>query len=235
MNAAVIVAGGEGVRFGAAGGKQLALVEGLPVLGHTVRAFEECALTGAVVVVCHPDRVAEHRELVGRLEVRKVHAIVPGGATRRASVLAGLRALPDDAVTVSIHDGARPLVTPNVIAAAIRELESRTDVDGVVVGHPSYDTIKVVDEGGLILETPDRSRLWAAQTPQTFRTRAILGAHEIAERDEFEGTDDASLVERVGGRVALILGPRENIKVTVAEDLAYVASVLRQRRESEES
>lgn len=229
-NAAVIVAGGEGSRFGAAGGKQLAAVGGLPVLGHTLRAFEECAAVDDIVLVCHPERVEEYRRAaVDAFGFTKVVAVVPGGDTRRASVCAGIRSLPEDIATISVHDGARPLITPETIAAVLDALASRPDIDGVVLGHPSYDTIKIVAEDGVIAETPDRARLWVAQTPQTFRAAALRAAHDAAERDGFEGTDDASLVERAGGRVAMLLGPRDNIKVTVPEDMAYAESVLSAR------
>lgn len=231
MNAAVVVAGGEGRRFGAADGKQLALVEGLPVLGHTLLAFERCEPVDQIVLVGHPDRLAEYRErVVQGLRLDKVRAVVAGGETRRESVRAGLRAIGAGSGpnTVSVHDGARPLVTSSLIASAIAEL-TRIDVDGVVVGHPSYDTIKTVDADCFVVGTPDRSRLWVVQTPQVFWLERLIAAHESAERDGFEGTDDASLIEREGGRIEMLLGPRDNVKVTVPEDLAYVASVLRSR------
>ncbi|HEX9092471.1 MAG TPA: 2-C-methyl-D-erythritol 4-phosphate cytidylyltransferase [Coriobacteriia bacterium] len=230
MRAAVIVAGGGGERFGRPGGKQLAEVAGAPVAGHALRAFEAASSIDVVVLVCHPDRVEEYRDaVVASAGARKVIAVVGGGATRRQSVAAGLRALPAEADLVAVHDGARPLVEPGVIDAAVAALEARADVDGVVVGHRAFDTVKTVAPSLLVTGTPDREGLWIAQTPQVFRTRALLRAHAQADEAGFEGTDDASLVERAGGVVLMHEGPRWNIKITVPEDLAVAGALLRDR------
>lgn len=227
MNGAVIVAGGSGERFGRPGGKQLVPVGGVPLLVHTLRAFEACEAIDAVVVVCHPDQVDIcRRDAVATSGSTKVTAVVPGGATRRLSVAAGLAALPRACDVVAIHDGARALVDPPTIAMAVRELILRPDVAGVVVGHPAFDTIKEVDSTGRVLGTLDRSRLWIAQTPQVFRTERLAAAHVRADADGFEGTDDASLVERDGGAVTMLEGPRWNFKVTVPEDLEVLGALL---------
>jgi 2-C-methyl-D-erythritol 4-phosphate cytidylyltransferase len=232
VNAAVIVAGGVGERFGDPRGKQLAPVGGLPVLAHTLRAFERCDVVDAIVVVTHPDRVETYRaEAVGPSGAGKVIAVVPGGATRTASVAAGLAALPRSCVAVAVHDGARAAVTPETIAAGFAALYADPLLDGVVVGHPALDTIKEADPDGRVISTPDRSRLWVAQTPQTFRLQSLLRAHATARRDGFEGTDDASLVERCGGTVSMLEGPRWNIKVTRPEDLPVLSALLRERGE----
>lgn len=227
MNAAVVVAGGVGERFGDKGGKQLAPVGGLPVLAHTLRAFERCDAVEAVVVVAHPDRVEEYRtEAVELTGTAKVIAVVAGGATRRASVAAGLAALPEGCTAVAVHDGARAAVTPETIAATFAALEADPSLDGVVVGYHALDTIKESDAEGRILSTPDRSRLWVAQTPQTFRFRSLMDAHGRAAIEGFEATDDSALVERVGGKVAMLEGPRWNIKVTVPEDIVVLEALL---------
>lgn len=235
MNVAVIVAGGSGARFGDLRGKQLATVAGLPVLAHTLRAFEACDAVDAIVVVTHPDRVEEYRrEAVEAIGARKVRAVVGGGETRRASVAEGLRALPEGTTLVAVHDGARAAVTPNTIATAFAALAAADGVDGAVVGHPSFDTVKRVGADGHVEETPDRGRLWIAQTPQVFRADALLRAHTRAAADRFEGTDDASLVERDGGVVVMVQGPRWNMKVTVPEDLEVLAALLAARGRQEE-
>ncbi len=229
MRAAVIVAGGTGERFGRAGGKQLASVAGRPVVVHAVAAFAASAAIDHVVLVCHPERVAEYRRVVdAALGGGAVATVVPGGATRRLSVAAGLAAVPSDASVIAVHDGARPLIEPAVIDRAVRALES-SDADGVVVGHPAYDTLKVVDADARVLDTPDRSTMWVAQTPQVFLAGALRRAHAAAAADGFEGTDDASLVERAGGAVLMVEGPRWNIKVTVQEDLGVVEALLAER------
>jgi len=233
VNAAVIVAGGVGERFGDPRGKQLALVAGMPVLAHTLRAFEDCDAVGVVVVVAHPDRVDAYlAEAVKPAGARKVIAVVPGGATRRASVAAGLAALPEGCTAVAVHDGARAAVTAKTIAAGFAALDSDPLLDGVVMGYPALDTIKEADAEGRIVSTPDRSRLWVAQTPQTFRLEALLRAHERAADEGFEATDDSALVERCGGAVAMLNGPRWNIKVTVREDIAVLAALLQGRGEA---
>lgn len=225
--AAIIVAGGSGDRFGASGGKQLAMVAGLPVLSHTLRAFDLATTVGLLVIVCHPDRLREFRsDAVDPLGLRTPWTLVAGGSSRTDSVRNGLEAVDFEWPYVMVHDGARPLILPQTIDEALRALREKSECQGVVVGHPSYDTIKEVS-ASTIVSTPDRSRYWVVQTPQVFRARAL--------RDAYEGgmdgspTDDASLVEAAGGRVDVVEGPRDNIKVTVAEDLAIVEAVLRYR------
>jgi 2-C-methyl-D-erythritol 4-phosphate cytidylyltransferase len=233
VNAAVIVAGGVGERFGDSRGKQLAPVAGLPVLAHTLRAFQRCDAVDAIVLVTHPDRVAAYRaEAVEPAGADKVIAVVRGGATRRASVAAGLAALPEECTAVAVHDGARAAVTAQTIASGFAALQADPTLDGVVVGYRALDTIKEADAEGRILSTPDRTRLWVAQTPQTFRFRSLVRAHQRAADEGFEATDDAALVERFGGTVAMLEGPRWNIKVTYPEDLVVLAALLKERGEA---
>lgn len=235
MRAAIIVAGGSGERLGRVGGKQLARVCGVPLLAHTLEAFDRCRAIDSIVVVVHPERVEEYRrEAVEPVGSQKVIAVVAGGATRQASVAAGLDALPAAAQIVAVHDGARPLVTPEAIAHALEALEADEALAGVVVGHPSYDTLKIADEDALVVGTVDRGLFWAAQTPQVFRAGVLRDAYARATADGVLATDDASLVERCGGTVRMVLGPRRNIKVTVPEDLAIVAALL-EARTGEES
>jgi 2-C-methyl-D-erythritol 4-phosphate cytidylyltransferase len=234
VNAAVIAAGGSGERFGHTAGKQLAVVAGLPVLAHTLLAFERCDAVDVVVVVAHPDRVDEYRRVAVEMPgAAKVVAVVAGGATRVQSVRAGLAALPEGIDLVAIHDGARPAIAPETICAAFSELAGRPDVDGVVVGYPCVDTIKEVDPDRRVTGTPDRTRFWNAQTPQVFRASALARAYWRAGIAGFEGTDDAALVEAVGGTVVMVEGPRSNLKVTVPEDLAMLAALLEARRGDE--
>lgn len=224
---AIIVAGGVGERFGRAGGKQLATVVGAPVLAHTLSAFEAASQIDDIIVVVHPERVAEYASRIDGFD--KVSGIVAGGDTRQESVAAGLEVLSAEAEVVVVHDGARPLVTPDVIDAAVLALREG-GVDGVVVGHPAYDTIKRVGPDGAVIATEDRSTLWVAQTPQVFRSATMRVAYAAAEEEGFLGTDDASLVERTGGCVMMLLGPRDNLKVTVPEDLLVVERILQARR-----
>ena len=125
-----------------------------------------------------------------------------------------------------MHDGARPLVTPELIAHTINTLKGNIDADGAVVGHPAVDTLKVV-ENGVIVGTPDRRAFWNAQTPQVFRAGIYRRAHASALSDGFVGTDDSSLIERLGGKVLVVEGKRDNIKLTVPEDYLMLVAAVR--------
>ena len=224
--AAIVVAGGTGERLGVDGGKQLALVAGLPVLSWTVRALAEAPEVDLIIVVTHPERVAEYRAVaVAPLGVSTPVAFAAGGDTRQASVAAGLAEVPESVSVVIVQDGARPLITAELVSKALKALAEDVGADGAVVGHPAVDTLKLVKDGAVV-STPQRSRFWAVQTPQVFRSKALREAYAQAAAEEFVGTDDSSLVERAGGRVVLVEGPRDNIKITLAEDLVLVEAAL---------
>lgn len=223
--AAIVVAGGAGERLGVPGGKQLADLAGRPVVAWAVKALAECSAIGYIVVVSHPDRVDEYRLAVeAAVEIGKPHVFVAGGSTRQESVAAGLSNLPLAYETIVVHDGARPIVTSDLFSDAVDRLRS-SEADGLVVGFPSVDTIKRVD-GGEVVETPDRAQLWAVQTPQVFRSESLRHAHERATVGGFHGTDDASLVEHAGGTVVVLEGPRDNLKVTMPEDLVLAEALM---------
>jgi 2-C-methyl-D-erythritol 4-phosphate cytidylyltransferase len=155
-----------------------------------------------------------------------VDRVLPGGADRQASVRAGLSGAPVNSDLILIHDGARPLVTADVIRAAVRTAAAE---GAAVVAVPVTDTIKIVDGGLRIIETPPRGRLWAAQTPQVFRVAWLREAHARALSDGFRGTDDSVLVERLGHPVRLVPGAPENLKITTPADLARAEQILRDR------
>ncbi len=225
----VVAAGGTGVRFGHSQGKQLAPLFGRTVLEWALDAFMSYESLRAVTIAAHPDRLHEYRERVARLVPPDVSLdVVAGGDTRQESVLAGLEALPTACDLIAVHDGARPLLTAEVVVSAVKMLAADEDAQGVVVGHPSVDTLKHVS-GGVVVATPDRTLFWSIQTPQIFKAAALRLAHERARVERFAGTDDASLVERLGGRVLAAQGPRDNIKVTHAEDLLVAEAVLAAR------
>ena len=226
--AAVIVAGGSGERFGADGGKQLALVAGKPVLSWSLLGIVAAREVTSIVVVCHPDRIDEFtRVAIDPLELTVPVFVVAGGASRQRSVSAGLAAVSADARVVLVHDGARPLVNVDIISYLVG-IVLLGESAGAVVGHPSVDTLKVVDDG-IVTSTPDRARFWAIQTPQVFDAVVLRDSYLAAEAEGFTGTDDASLVERTGARVRVVEGPRDNIKVTLPEDLAVVEMLLERR------
>lgn len=231
---AVVAAGGLGLRFGDARGKQYVELCGLPVLDWSVAALDEAPSVGHIVIVCPHGRVEETRKVVGLIVPCVPVTFVEGGATRQESCLAGIRAVPGDFSLVAIHDGARPLIRPETVEAVIARVRDDASLAGAICAHPSADTLKVV-EGGIVRSTPDRSRYWAVQTPQVFRRATVLEAHLAAGREGFVGTDDASLVERAGGRVAVVESPSDNMKVTVPEDRLPVEAILASRIASGEA
>ena len=227
--AAVVVAGGSGERFGRPGGKQLMPVCGKPLLSWSLQAFDAVSQVGLIVVVAPASRMDEYRELaIEPYELATPVEVVPAGTLRQESAMRGVEAVPEEFSFIAMHDGARPLVLPDTIVHAINVLKGTLDADGVVCGHPAIDTLKVID-GSTVVGTPDRSMFWVAQTPQIFHADVLREAHQVAMEEGFIGTDDSSLVERVGGNVVLVDCPRDNIKLTVPEDLAPIQAFLRHR------
>lgn len=228
---AIIVAGGTGSRFGNSGGKQLVEIAGRPMLSWTIEAFDRAHAISHIVVVCPEERCAEYRvRAVEPYGFETPITFADAGMTRQDSTHAGLVAAPEGCAYVAIHDGARPLIRPETIDAAVQALCADADLDGVVCGQPAIDTLKIADPVGLIDSTPDRSQFWCVQTPQVFRTDALRQAMDLATRTGFVGTDDASLVEEAGGLLRCIEAPRDNLKVTVPEDLPLVEAIMQMRR-----
>lgn len=227
--AAIILAGGSGERFGRKGGKQLAQIAGKPVLTWSAEAFDAVGDVGLIVVVCPEDRHEEYlREAIDPFPFVTPIVMAPSGDIRQESAFSGLEYVPEDFEFVAMHDGARPLITPELIDHTISTLKGNVDADGTVVAYRTIDTLKVV-ENGVVMGTPDRTVFWNAQTPQVFRTGIYRRAHAAALADGFVGTDDSSLIERLGGRVLIVEGVRNNIKLTVPEDYLMLSLSIRER------
>ncbi|MEE1420830.1 MAG: 2-C-methyl-D-erythritol 4-phosphate cytidylyltransferase [Eggerthellaceae bacterium] len=225
--AAIILAGGTGERFGREGGKQLVEIAGKPVLTRSAEIMDSVGDIGLIVIVCPEERTQEYLvRAIDPFPFATPIVLAPAGDIRQESAFSGLEMVPDDFEYVLLHDGARPLITKELVQHAIATLKGNIDADGVVVGTPSVDTLKVV-ENGVIAGTPDRSVFWNAQTPQVFRTGIYRRAHASALSDGFVGTDDSSLIERLGGRMLMVEGKRDNIKITVPEDYLIVSAALR--------
>ena len=223
---ALIPAAGMGKRMGASINKQYLQLDGLPIVARTISVFEDSPLIEAIYLVIPADEIPYCREhVVAACGFRKVVEIVAGGRERQNSVMNGLNAMrrnvADDDV-VLIHDGVRPLITPQLLRESI---EVARNNDGALVAVPAKDTIKTVRDG-IIIDTPPREMLWQAQTPQSFRFAMIYEAHRAAEQEGFMGTDDASLVERRGGAVRVVRGDYRNIKITTPEDLVLAEAFL---------
>lgn len=221
--AAVVPAAGSSTRMGQ--DKLFASLGGVPVLIHTLRALEGCPSIGEIIVVARPDHLVEVGKLCREAALAKVSRVVAGGDTRTASVLAGVNAV-DGYPLVAIHDGARPLVSREVVEAAVLSAASGSAAAPAV---PVKDTVKEA-ERGIVTATPDRSRLFAVQTPQVFDTDLIRTALTRAVEEGVSLTDDCAAVERLGVPVALTEGSYTNLKITTPEDLAVAEALLEWRK-----
>ena len=225
--AAIILAGGSGERFGKEGGKQLVEIVGKPILTWSAEAFDAVGDIGLMVIVCPKERHEEYlRHAIDPFPFVTPIVLAPSGVIRQESAFSGLEYVSEDFDYVVVHDGARPLVSPELILHTINMLKGNIDCDGAVVAHPAVDTLKIV-ENGIVAGTPDRRVFWNAQTPQVFRAGIYRRAHASALSDGFVGTDDSSLIERLGGRVLVVEGKRDNIKLTVPEDYALLTAAVR--------
>lgn len=223
---AVIPAAGQGTRMGTVINKQFLPLQGKPVLAHTLDIFQRCPAIQNIVVVAAAKEVDNCRELVNRFGLSKVISIVPGGKERLNSVAKGLSQIPSECTLVVVHDGARPLLLPNHLMDVIRMAE---ETGAAVLTVPVKDTLKVVGKDLFVKETPDRAAIWAVQTPQAFKKEIIMDCYRRALDDKVTGTDDASLVERYGHQVKIVIGNYENIKITTPEDLELAELLLKRR------
>jgi 2-C-methyl-D-erythritol 4-phosphate cytidylyltransferase len=203
---------------------------GEPLLVHTLRAFIRVPEIGCIIIAVFPGEEQLCREkIVSHLPRRDGIIVVPGGGTRQESVRSALSRVPDDCRMVMIHDGARPMISEQIISAALREtLEKQATTAAVTV----KDTTAVVSDSGMtIAETLPREKLISIQTPQTFIKEIVVRAHERAEAEGFSGTDDASLVSRLGLPVYIVTGSHTNIKITTREDLLFAEMLLGRRQD----
>lgn len=221
----VIVAAGRGTRMGTKESKQYLQLSDKPILVHTLELFQRMALVAEIALVIGGDDLERCEQWVREYSLSKVTSIVVGGKERQQSVMNGLQALSAD--WVMVHDGVRPLVSEAAVLACCTAARRS---DAAVLAVPVKDTIKQVDEAGVIVSTPDRRSLWAIQTPQAFRRALLLECHERAMADGFLGTDDAMVVERTGAKVTIAEGEYTNIKITTPDDLPWAEFLLAKRR-----
>jgi len=222
----LIPAAGIGKRMGGERNKLLRLLLGKPLLAWTLAAAEAAQSIHWVGLIGQPEDWPDWQALVKELSLRKSVEFIPGGGTRQESVYNGLQALPADAEQVLIHDGARCLATAELIN---RCAEASSRYSGLIAAVPVKDTIKRVDSTGSIQATPDRSQLWAAQTPQGFEVQKLKDCHEAGRRQGWFVTDDAALFEKFGLPVHIVMGEETNLKLTTPVDLAIAEFILRQR------
>ena len=223
MVTAIFPAAGASKRMG--GGKNKIFLElgGEPILLRTLKTFSQCTRINFLIVVVSENDFNDVEELLNSAEDLKPYKIVVGGSERQYSIANGLKFLPDDAEIVLVHDAARPLVSLRVIDEVIDAAEK---FGGAIAAVPEKNTIKFVDAENFVTYTPPRSKLVEVQTPQGFRRELLIKAYEQADADKFLGTDDSSLVERVGDRIKIVKSDYHNIKITTPEDFKIAESLL---------
>ena len=220
---AVIVAAGSASRMGGID-KVMAPLNGEPMIVRTVRAFQNCDAISEIVVVTRQDLILPITSLCAQMD--KVQAVVTGGSSRQESVHLGLNALSGKCKLAAIHDGARPLISWQVIDRVVRAANTYGAAAPAI---PVKDTIKVV-QGGIVKETPDRASLQAVQTPQVFDFDILRGALKKAKQDGAQVTDDCSAVERIGLTVKIVEGEERNLKVTTPLDLKIAQLLLEEEQ-----
>lgn len=194
-----------------------------PVIAYSLRVLQDCPDIDSIVLVVRKEQLLAAKGLVQMFGINKVHDIVPGGSRRQSSVRAGIAALDPDTTYVAIHDAARP----NIQGEFVEELfRAARKTGAAIAAAPIMDTVKVTTRGGFVQETLDRSKIWAAQTPQVFKVSVLRNAIEQVEKDKVEVTDDAQAVELAGGKVQLIPNPIPNPKITVPEDIRTVGLLM---------
>lgn len=224
MNGVVIVAAGTGSRMKKDINKQFIKLKNKEIVAHTIEKFYNSENIDDIVVVIREDEEGYFnkniKEKYGFTNIKVAH----GGNERQDSVFNGIKMLKKECDVVLIHDGARPFVTDDIIK---RSINKANENNAIVVGVKVKDTIKVVSDNGNIVDTPNRSYLWAVQTPQVFKYDIITKAYEDAYNNNYYGTDDAMLVERIGYNVKMIEGSYNNIKITTQEDLEFGEQILK--------
>jgi 2-C-methyl-D-erythritol 4-phosphate cytidylyltransferase len=227
---AIVLAAGAGVRLGGETAKVYQAIAGRALVLRTLDRIFAARSVDAVIVVVAPDEMTRCEALLREDPALRDRcwSLQSGGATRQQSAKRGLDCVDSDCGLVILHDAARPFVSPALIDRCVEA--AAAGKDAVVAGLPVRDTIKVVSPEGWIESTPERSGLWEIQTPQVFRRELIVAAHERAEREGAQATDDAMLVERMGKRVYLLEGERTNFKITLPEDLWLAELMIRERR-----
>jgi 2-C-methyl-D-erythritol 4-phosphate cytidylyltransferase len=217
---AIIVAAGSSTRVGF--DKLFATVLGQPVIQYSLAAFEQAACVGEIIVVCRDG------DAISKLiaPMKKIGAVVPGGARRQDSVAAGLRAISAATEFVAVHDAARPLITPREIERVVSAVQKE---GAAALARPITDTLKLATSDGIICDSIDRENVFAMQTPQIFARQLLVDAYDRVSNESRRITDEVSAVQDMGTKVLIVPAEDENMKITFAGDLAMVELILRQR------
>jgi 2-C-methyl-D-erythritol 4-phosphate cytidylyltransferase len=212
---AIIPAAGMGIRMGSNIPKQFLLLDGKPILHHTLTVLDQCSVVNEIVLVVSEKEIENSRQPIQDSHP-KVTRIIAGGKERQDSVYNGLQSLDSETDIVVVHDGVRPFVSADLIHETV---EAARDFGAAITAIPVSDTIKKVNEEGLVECTVDRNGLWRVQTPQTFQVSLLKDAFAKAQADNFYGTDEGALIEYLGREVKVVSGSEFNIKITRPEDL----------------
>lgn len=237
FTSAVILAGGIGSRMkaqtrtdSAAVTKQFLSLGDEPIILRTIRMFEACPIIDEIILVVREEERALYSPMLTHAEIRKVSKIVTGGETRQDSAYEGLLAVHRDCAFIAIHDGARPLITPEQITAVAKEAYR---IGAAAAASRVKDTVKITEGAGYVKETPDRSQVWAASTPQIFKVEEYRASVYLGREKKLSVTDDCSLVEAVGFPVKLVDIGYQNLKITTNEDLYFAEAILKMRYDAE--
>ncbi len=221
----IVVAAGSGSRMGTQTKKQYLTLNNKPLLIYTLEVMEKQDKIKETVLVVPSNDIDFCKDLIKEYSIQKVINIAAGGDTRGASVFNGLQAVPKDSEFVVVHDGARPFLSQQVL---IEALKTGIREGAAIVAVPVKDTIKQARPDGVVQCTLDRSSLWSVQTPQVFSKDLLVQCYEKAYKEDFQGTDDASLIEAFGHPVKIVKGDYRNIKITTKEDIGYAEYLLGQ-------
>lgn len=228
FTSAIIAAAGLSERFGGTETKQMTKLCGVPVLIHTLKAYESTECIHEIIIVAKENEIPFWEKACKKHNITKLSKIVVGGDTRQKSVMNGLEAVDDRSKFVAIADGARCLITPEQITSVCR---SAYKYKAATAAHKATDTVKIADKKGFVDNTADRNTVWLAQTPQVFKTKLYRAAAVISAQKKFEGTDDNALVEFIGHPIRLVECGAQNIKITTYDDIAAAKGILDARKE----
>jgi 2-C-methyl-D-erythritol 4-phosphate cytidylyltransferase len=224
---AIIVAAGKSIRLKDRLPKQFLEIANKPILAHTVEKFERCDLVDEILMVVSEDYLGYcSTEIVDRFNFRKINKIISGGEARQDSVYNGLLAIPNNTSIVLVHDGVRPFISVSKIGESINLCK---EYKAVILALPVKETIKRVEDD-YVITTLNREKIWTVQTPQAFDYKLLLDAYQKAKEDGFVGTDDSSLVERIGVKIRVLEGEENNLKITTKEDLILAEQILKGNR-----
>jgi 2-C-methyl-D-erythritol 4-phosphate cytidylyltransferase len=225
-NIAIVVAAGSGSRFGGELPKQFMPLCGKPMVAYSLELFEKSDLIDEVILVVHQDYLAYvSQAIVDEYGFHKVRKITAGGETRQESVLAGLTACPAGIDLVAIHDAARPFLANDLFR---RVMSQAAETGAAILAVQAKESIKI-GEKGIVGKTLKRDTVWIAQTPQVFRFAEILDAHKHAESAQYEATDDSEIFEQYGGKVAIVPGSYNNIKITTPGDMVLAEEIVKRQ------